>query len=191
MKTLFPDPYTVPFHVFGEQFSREEERRGRRRQNEVSYRELREARKTRDVNRKLRLLQALKSTAKRKGSKYHLIYRSIFGFEPPKPRHSEAFKSPYSILAKVGKRELEPSVSVAGEEEEPDPWRELWGKAQIYYKSDGKYVPIPLEKDMKAFMETMGCTREQALLYTAIWYFLPSDRDRIKFFFRKYRRHFK
>jgi len=130
----------------------------------------------------------LKSTAKRKGSKYHLIYRSIFGFEPPKPRHSEAFTSPYSILAKVGKRELEPSVSVAGEEEKPDPWRELWGKIQIYYYRNGKFQSAPIEEDMRSFMKFFGRTAEQALFDTVAWYLLPSFRREVKYLFKRYRR---
>jgi hypothetical protein len=175
---LFPDPYITPFHVFGEQFSREEERRGRRRQNEVSYRELREARKTRDVNRKLRLLQALKSTAKRKGSKYHMIYRLVFGFSKPTPKQIEMPRSPYASLKSV-----EPE-----EKSSREAWkREAWERMEIYYFRGGKFRPAPIREDARSFMRFFGRTPEQALFDTVSWYLLPSFRRDVKNLFKKYR----
>jgi hypothetical protein len=175
---LFPDPYITPFHVFGEQFSREEERRGRRRQNEVSYRELREARKTRDVNRKLRLLQALKSTAKRKGSKYHMIYRLVFGFSKPTPKQIEMPCSPYASLFQASREDF--SSGSTG-------FREAWERMEIYYFRGGKFRPAPIREDARSFMRFFGRTPEQALFDTVSWYLLPSFRRDVKNLFKKYR----
>jgi len=173
----FPDPYVVPFSIFGERFLGGEEKRRGRWQNKVSSLELEEARKTRDVNRKLRLLQALKSTAKKKGSKYHLLHRLVFGFAKPKPKQIIS-QSPYSSL----KQSLKPAQHE---------YRtcEAWKRMEIYYLRGGKLRPAPIVEDAKTFAKFFGRTAEQALFDTVAWYLLPSFRREVKNLFKKYR-HF-
>ena len=171
----FPDPYVVPFSIFGERFLGGEEKRRGRWQNKVSRRELEEARKTRDVNRQLRLLQALKSTAKKKGSKYHDVYRSIFGFTKPKPKQIEISQSPYSSL-KPTEHEHHRTCD-----------HEAWEKMEIHYFRNGKFRVAPIKEDTKSFMKFFGRTPEQALFDTVSWYLLPSFRREVKNLFKKYR----
>jgi hypothetical protein len=172
---LFPDPYITPFHIFGERFLDKGERRGRRRGSEISSLELREARKTRDVNRKLKILQALSRTAKRKGSKYHAVYRSIFGFTKPKPKQIEMPRSPYASL-KPAEHEYRKACD-----------HEAWEKMEIYYYRNGRLRPAPIKEDMRSFMKFFNRTREQALFDTVSWYLLPSFRRDVKNLFKKYR----
>jgi hypothetical protein len=170
----FPDPYVVPFSIFGERFLGGEEKRRGRWQNKVSRRELEEARKTRDVNRKLKLLHALSHTAKRKGSKYHMIYRLVFGFTKPKPKQIKISQSPYSSLKPV-------------EPEENKSSREAWERMEIYYLRNGKLRPAPIREDAQSFMKFFDRTREQALFDTVSWYLLPPFRREVKNLFKKYR----
>jgi len=169
----FPDPYTVPFHVFLERFPDKGERRDRSKRIDISSAELREARKTRDVNRKLRLLQALKPTAKKKGSKYHLLHRLVFGFTKPKPKQIKISQSPHSSL--------KPSLKPAQHE------CEAWEKMEIYYYRDGKFRVAPIKEDMSSFANFFGRTPEQALFDTISWYLLPSFRREVKNLFKKYK----
>jgi hypothetical protein len=177
---LFPDPYITPFHIFGERFLDKGERRGRRRGSEISSLELREARKTRDVNRKLRLLQALKSTAKKKGSKYHAVYRSIFGFSKSTstPKQIGMSCSPYASLFQASREDFSSGSTV---------FREAWERMEIYYFKGGKFRPAPIRDDVKSFAKFFSRTPEQALFDTVSWYLLPSFRREVKNLFKKYR----
>jgi hypothetical protein len=172
---LFPEPYIppFPFHLFVEG---EEERNKSKNTIRVYSAELAELRKTKDINRTLRLLQSLKPTAKRKGSKYHFIYRSIFGFSKPKPSElAEIPSSPYSFNPKPKSPNSESSQ------------RETWEKMEIYYFHRGRYLPAPIKKDGEYFMKLFGNTREQALYNVVSWYFLPSFREEVRKLLKKYR----
>jgi hypothetical protein len=176
MKKLFPDPYITPFNLYLEKIE-QREKRNRSKRIDISSAELREALKNRDVNRKLRLLQALKPTAKKKGSRYHMIYRLVFGFSKPTQKQIIS-QSPYSSL-KQSLKPVEPKENM----------REAWEKIQIYYYRDGKFRPAPIVEDAKTFAKFFGRTAEQALFDTVSWYLLPSFRREVKNLFKKYR-HF-
>ena len=169
---LFPDPYITPFNLYLEKIEQREKRN--RSKIWVGYEELREARKTKDVNRKLKLLHTLSHTAKRKGSKYHAVYRSIFGFTKPKPKQIKISQSPYSSLKPV-------------EPEENKSSREAWERMEIYYLRNGKLRPAPIREDAQSFMKFFDRTREQALFDTVSWYLLPPFRREVKNLFKKYR----
>jgi hypothetical protein len=170
---LFPDPYITPFNLYLEKIERRE-KRNRSKRIEISSAELREARKTKDVNRKLRLLQTLKSTAKKKGSKYHMIYRLVFGFSKPTPKQIEMPRSPYASLKPT-------------EHEQYRTYREAWERMEIYYLRGGKFRPAPIREDGRSFMRFFGRTLEQALFDTISWYLLPSFRRDVKNLFKKYK----
>jgi len=172
MKKLFPDPYITPFNLYLEKIE-QREKRNRSKRIDISSAELREALKNRDVNRKLRLLQALKPTAKKKGSRYHLLYRLVFGFTKPKPKQIEMPRSPYASLKPAQHEQYRTC--------------EAWERMEIYYYRDGKFRPAPVREDAQSFMKFFGRTAEQALFDTVAWYLLPSFRREVKYLFKKYR----